>query len=153
MIFKTDDRIQFRKQFIKNPTTIRYFISHFVLHSNCCYVSASGLGLWRADLGFQPRDRGGQGPGRAHGPNLAQVSHYIDIDVYSKVLWLSVYFLDFVYSSKYFKCSPLSLYSVLFSHIFRCWTLKVSSIISIGSSEMFSTLTEEVLSGICEYHQ
>ena len=42
------------------------------------------------------------------------------IDVYSKVLWLSVYFLDFVYSSKYFKCSPLSLYSVLFSHIFRC---------------------------------
>ena len=120
MIFKTDDRIQFRKQFIKNPTTIRYFISHFVLHSNCCYVSASGLGLWRADLGFQPRDRGGQGPGRAHGPNLAQVSHYIDIDVYSKVLWLSVYFLDFVYSSKYFKCSPLSLYSVLFSHIFRC---------------------------------
>ena len=76
MIFKTDDRIQFRKQFIKKPTTIRYFISHFVLPSNCCHVSASGLGLWRADLGFQPRDRGGQGPGRAHGPNLAQVSYY-----------------------------------------------------------------------------
>ena len=41
-------------------------------------------------------------------------------------------------------------YSVTFSDV-EHW--KVSSIISIGSSEMFSTLTEEVLSGICEYHQ
>ena len=85
MIFNTDDRIQFRKQFIKNPTTVRHFISHFVLPSNSCHVSASGLGLWRADLGEQPRAGGGQGPGRAHGPNLAQVSHYIDIDVYSEL--------------------------------------------------------------------
>ena len=88
MIFNTDDRIQFRKQFIKNPTTVRHFISHFVLPSNSCHVSASGLGLWRADLGEQPRAGGGQGPGRAggqaHGPNLAQVGHYIDIDVYSE---------------------------------------------------------------------
>ena len=52
MIFKTDDRIQFRKQFIKKPTTI-YVISFHILYSPLTVVMfqppGSGSGVLTSD--------------------------------------------------------------------------------------------------------
>ena len=154
MIFNTDDRIQFRKQFIKNPTTVRHFISRFVPPSNSCHVQppGSGSGVLTSESSLVPEEA------RAQAEHMVPTSLrwviksilMFTVSLVSLSLLPGLFLLLWIFQVHSARSLYTLYYSVTFSDV-EHW--KVSSIISIGSSEMFSTLTEEVLSGICEYHQ